>query len=192
MPRARWCAFRSWSRTPSSPFLPFTAPFSSGRSAKFASTGSSDPHDPHGLELARRWLTAFESGLKAIPRHVGQVSFSRSSGPGGQNVNKSVQIRSVRTVPPPLSNSVNSKATLKVPLATLFPLVPPLLHPQLRASRYATDRSQALVIQSDESRQQATNVDLCYEKLNRLLVSSAKEVIPGETSQEQKDRVSKL
>lgn len=87
---------------------------------------------------------------------------------------------------------VNSKATLKVPLATLFPLVPPLLHPQLRASRYATDRSQALVIQSDESRQQATNVDLCYEKLNRLLVSSAKEVIPGETSQEQKDRVSKL
>lgn len=87
---------------------------------------------------------------------------------------------------------VNSKATLKVPLATLFPLVPRLLHSPLRASRYATDRSQALVIQSDESRQQATNVDLCYEKLNRLLVSSAKEIIPGETSQEQRDRVSKL
>lgn len=48
------------------------------------------------------------------------------------------------------------------------------------------------MIQSDESRQQATNVDLCYAKLNRLLVSSAKEVIPGETSQEQKARVSKL
>lgn len=87
---------------------------------------------------------------------------------------------------------VNSKATLKVPLATLLPLVPRLLHPQLRASRYSADRSQALVIQSDESRQQAANVDLCYDKLNRLLVSSAKEVIPGETSQEQKDRVSKL
>lgn len=87
---------------------------------------------------------------------------------------------------------VNSKATLKVPLATLFPLVPRLLHPQLRASRYTTERSQALVIQSDESRQQATNVDLCYAKLNQLLASSAKEVIPGETSQEQKDRVSKL
>jgi peptidyl-tRNA hydrolase ICT1 len=86
----------------------------------------------------------------------------------------------------------NSKATLKVPLATLFPLVPRLLHPQLRASRYATERSQALVIQSDESRQQTTNVDLCYAKLHQLLVSSAKEVVPGETSQEQKDRVSKL
>lgn len=79
-----------------------------------------------------------------------------------------------------------------MPLATLLPLVPRLLHPQLRASRYATERSQALVIQSDESRQQTTNVDLCYAKLHQLLVSSAKEVVPGETSQEQKDRVSKL
>ncbi|OKO96986.1 hypothetical protein PENSUB_10389 [Penicillium subrubescens] len=132
---SQWCAFRSWIRTQSTPFLPFTTPISLGRSAKFASTGSSDPSDPHDVELARKWLKAFESGVKSIPRHVGQVSFSRSSGPGGQN---------------------------------------------------------ALVIQSDESRQQATNVDLCYAKLNRLLVISAKEVIPGETSQEQKDRVSKL
>ncbi|KAJ5439490.1 uncharacterized protein N7458_010488 [Penicillium daleae] len=179
--RSRWCAFRSWTRTPSAPVLPvlpvlpFTARISAGRTAKFASKGSSDHQDPHDLELARTWLKAFESGVTSIPRQVGQVSFSRSSGPGGQNVNK-----------------VNSKATLKVPLATLFPLVPRLLHSPLRASRYATDRSQALVIQSDESRQQATNVDLCYEKLNRLLVSSAKEIIPGETSQEQRDRVSKL
>lgn len=97
-----------------------------------------------------------------------------------------------RAIFPGIPYRVNSKATLKVPLETLFPLVPRLLHPPLRASRYATDRSQALVIQSDESRQQAANVDSCYAKLNRLLVSSAKEVIPGETSQEQKDRVSKL
>lgn len=95
--RPRRCAFRSWSRAPSSPFLPFTASISFGRSAKFASTWSSDHQDPQDLELARTWLKAFESGVKSIPRHVGQVSFSRSSGPGGQNVNKSVQIRSVRT-----------------------------------------------------------------------------------------------
>lgn len=48
------------------------------------------------------------------------------------------------------------------------------------------------MIQSDESRKQASNVDECYEKLYRLLESTAKEVIPGETSREQKDRVHKL
>ena len=87
---------------------------------------------------------------------------------------------------------VNSKATLKVPLSALLPLVPRLLHPPLRASRFATERSQTLVIQSDESRQQSANVEACYEKLNQLLISSAKEMIPGETSQAQRDRVTKL
>lgn len=77
-------------------------------------------------------------------------------------------------------------------MASLLPLVPPLLHPQLRASRYVSGRSEALVIQSDESRKQSSNVDSCFEKLYRLLESTAKEVIPGETSQEQKDRVHKL
>lgn len=91
-----------------------------------------------------------------------------------------------------MGNRVNSKATLKVPLASLLPLVPHVLHSHLRASRYASDRSQTLVIQSDESRKQASNVDECYEKLYRLLESTAKEVIPGETSREQKDRVHKL
>lgn len=90
------------------------------------------------------------------------------------------------------SSRVNSKATLKIPLAALLPLVPSLLHPQLSGSRYATDRSQALVIQSDESRQQSSNVEACFDKLHQLLLSSAKEVIPGVTSQEQSNRVHKL
>ncbi|KAJ5735209.1 uncharacterized protein N7483_000334 [Penicillium malachiteum] len=137
---------------------------------RHASTkGSSD----HELELARTWLKTFNS--KSIPRQIGELSFSRSSGPGGQNVNK-----------------VNTKATLKVPWTDLFPLVPSLLHSQLRTSRYASERSQTLVIQSDESRKQASNVDACFDKLHRLLEDAAKAVIPGETSPEQKDRVQKL
>jgi hypothetical protein len=79
-----------------------------------------------------------------------------------------------------------------VPLQDLLPLVPRLLHPVLRASRYATDRSQSLIIQSDESRKQAANVDSCYDKLYELLQSMANDVIPGETSPEQRDRVQKL
>ncbi|KAJ5590894.1 hypothetical protein N7450_004866 [Penicillium hetheringtonii] len=125
------------------------------------------------LELARSWLKDLHPNT--IPRHIGQVSFSRSSGPGGQNVNK-----------------VNSKATLKIPLVALLPLVPSLLHSKLRDSRYTTDRSQTLVIQSDESRQQSSNVEACFDKLHQLLLNSAKQVVPGETSKEQRARVHKL
>lgn len=89
-------------------------------------------------------------------------------------------------------NKVNSKATLKVPVEALLPLVPSLLHSQLRESRYATDRSQTLVIQSDDSRQQSSNVEACFDKLHQLLLNSAKLAIPGETSPEQKVRVHKL
>ncbi|KAJ5960572.1 uncharacterized protein N7479_007722 [Penicillium vulpinum] len=132
------------------------------------------------VQLARDWLKTFNS--KTIPRNICEVSFSRSSGPGGQNVNKSVA---------PLDR-VNSKATLKVPLDALLPLVPRLMHHPLRTSRYAAERTQCLVIQSDEERKQSNNVESCFDKLHQLLKSSANEVIPGETSQAQRDRVRKL
>ena len=87
---------------------------------------------------------------------------------------------------------VNTKATLKVPLAFLLPLVPRIIHSQLQSSRYAAEKSQSLVIQSQESRKQAANVESCFEKLYELLENSAKGSIPGETSREQKDRVRNL
>jgi peptidyl-tRNA hydrolase ICT1 len=49
-----------------------------------------------------------------------------------------------------------------------------------------------LVIQSEESRKQAANVESCYEKLHRLLKTTAEDVIPGETSEEQREKVQKL
>lgn len=87
---------------------------------------------------------------------------------------------------------VNSKATLRVPLDTLLPLVPRLIHQPLKDSRYAADRSQSLVIQADEERKQSNNVASCYDKLLHLLQDSAKAAIPGETSRDQRDRVHKL
>lgn len=42
------------------------------------------------LAAARKWLTGLTS--KTIPRHICEISFSRSGGPGGQNVNKSVDL----------------------------------------------------------------------------------------------------
>lgn len=81
---------------------------------------------------------------------------------------------------------------VKVPLDSLLPLVPRPLHPHLLSSRYTTQRSQSLVIQSDESRKRATNVESCFEKLYQLLKSAADDTIPGETSSQQRDRVQKL
>ncbi|KAJ5095574.1 hypothetical protein NUU61_004930 [Penicillium alfredii] len=137
---------------------------------RFASRSDGDITD---VQRARDWLATLSS--KTLPRHICEVSFSRSSGPGGQNVNK-----------------VNSKATLKVPLNSLLPLVPRLLHSELRASRYMTDRSQSLIIQSDGERKQSNNVEACFEKFYQILESSAKQVIPGETSEEQRKHVQNL
>lgn len=79
-----------------------------------------------------------------------------------------------------------------MPLDSLLPLVPQILHSPLRSSRYCAARTQTLVIQSEESRKQAANVDACFEKLHQLLETTAKDLVPGETSAEKKDRVKKL
>jgi peptidyl-tRNA hydrolase ICT1 len=38
------------------------------------------------LQEARKWLEQVHA--ETIPKDIGELSFSRSSGPGGQNVNK--------------------------------------------------------------------------------------------------------
>jgi peptidyl-tRNA hydrolase ICT1 len=67
-----------------------------------------------------------------------------------------------------------------------------MLHQNLRVSRYLAERNDALVIQSDEARKQSANVDSCYEKLYRVVEESGRTVIPGETSDDQKERVKSL
>ena len=86
-----------------------------------------------------------------IPEEQLQWSFARSSGPGGQNVNK-----------------MNSKATLR------WTPVPGTLTQaawnrfRRHAKRYLTADEQ-IVIQSQEHRDQAQNVDACRKKLPSLL-----------------------
>jgi ribosome-associated protein len=91
-----------------------------------------------------------------IPEEQLEWSFSRSSGPGGQNVNK-----------------VNSKATLR------WRRQPPTLtatawsrFKQL-ASRYLTTTGE-VVIQSQEQRDQTQNIEACERKLRNLVLASLK------------------
>jgi len=92
----------------------------------------------------------------------------------------------------PDSGRVNSKAQLRVPLDRLLPLVPPILHPGIKRSRYYADKSSSLVIHADESRNQSANRDTCYRKLNDMLAEVYKQIVPGETSEEQKEKVKGL
>tara|TARA_R110002003_G_scaffold68_26_gene6254 strand:+ start:4013 stop:4261 length:249 start_codon:yes stop_codon:yes gene_type:complete len=56
-------------------------------SARDSSSGASD----EDLAAARSWLGSLHA--EAIPlKSIGELSFSRSSGPGGQNVNKYDQL----------------------------------------------------------------------------------------------------
>lgn len=48
------------------------------------------------LQAAREWLAKLNHGT--VPRGICEVSFSRSSGPGGQNVNKFVSRFSFETL----------------------------------------------------------------------------------------------
>ncbi|KAF2641359.1 hypothetical protein P280DRAFT_373722, partial [Massarina eburnea CBS 473.64] len=125
------------------------------------------------LQAARTWLDQLHA--ETIPRNIGELSFSRSSGPGGQNVNK-----------------VNSKATLKVPLDALLRHVPGPLHRDLRASRYVAERSSAIIIQADDSRKQNDNAHSCYKRLYEAVVEAGRSAIPGETSAGQAQRVKDL
>ncbi|MEM6259969.1 MAG: alternative ribosome rescue aminoacyl-tRNA hydrolase ArfB [Planctomycetota bacterium] len=90
-----------------------------------------------------------------LPDTALSFTFSRSSGPGGQNVNK-----------------VNSKATLTVSLDHLREAVPPYAMRRVErlASRYLTQ--EGLQISASESRSQLTNRRVCLQRLREVLVES--------------------
>ncbi|MGB1124657.1 MAG: alternative ribosome rescue aminoacyl-tRNA hydrolase ArfB [Phycisphaeraceae bacterium] len=90
-----------------------------------------------------------------LPDAALSFTFSRSSGPGGQNVNK-----------------VNSRATLTVSKDALQAALPPYALRRLGviASHYMTQEN--LQISSDDSRSQIANRKACLAKLREVLVDS--------------------
>jgi ribosome-associated protein len=92
----------------------------------------------------------------AIPRRELNFSFVRSSGPGGQNVNK-----------------VASKAVLRWSVANTRSLPDSVRERFLaRSARRINDRGE-LVLTSQRYRDQAKNVADCLDKLRSLVVSAA-------------------
>lgn len=103
------------------------------------------------VEAARKWLDVAET---KIPRRIFDITYSRSSGPGGQKVNKT-----------------SSKATVALePWKWLNPQfcywIPKPILEQLNEKkiRYHTKLG-GLLIQSDKTRNREDNTDECFMKL---------------------------
>ncbi|KAF6829202.1 peptidyl-trna hydrolase domain-containing protein [Colletotrichum plurivorum] len=123
--------------------------------------------DPEELKQAREWHETFD-GSK-LPK--GQTSYARSSGPGGQHVNKT-----------------ESKAITSWPVKDLLPALPKILHRAVRESKYYTARSDSLTFQAQEHRQRAANSDENQQKLIEEVQKMYQETVPGETSTDKKKR----
>ncbi|CUS22811.1 LAQU0S07e00628g1_1 [Lachancea quebecensis] len=97
---------------------------------------------------AQQWVESLTAGV--LPAKAFSYSFDRSSGPGGQNVNK-----------------VNSKCTLTIYAFSKCDWIPQEVRDQLmhRRFRYLSSSRDCVVIQSDQSRSREINRQICLEKL---------------------------
>ncbi|NWU64407.1 ICT1 hydrolase, partial [Pterocles burchelli] len=105
------------------------------------------------------------------------VSYSRSSGPGGQNVNK-----------------VNSKAEVRFHLASADWIPEATRQTMASMHRNKINRAGELIVSSEESRYQMRNLAICLEKI-RTMVTEATEkpkVVSKETTQKLIERVEKM
>lgn len=87
---------------------------------------------------------------------------------------------------------VNSKATLRIHMKDFFPMIPKILHPDIKGSRYYAANSKSLVIQGDASRNRNENIQECYKKLHTTIVAAGRATVRGETSPAQVEKVKNL
>ncbi|KAI0123606.1 hypothetical protein BJ170DRAFT_639756 [Xylariales sp. AK1849] len=136
-----------------------TGPLILRRAVRNQAFDASFDHDE--LTEARKWHSSFREN--DLPK--GQTSYSRSSGPGGQHVNKT-----------------ESKATTVWAVSELAKGLPKLMHSGLRSSRYYTSRNDSITVQAQTQRSRSANTDENHEKLVDELQRIYRETVPGATS----------
>ncbi|NXQ32982.1 ICT1 hydrolase, partial [Alaudala cheleensis] len=105
------------------------------------------------------------------------VSYSRSSGPGGQNVNK-----------------VNSKAEVRFHLASADWIPEAVRQKMALMHRNKINQAGELIVTSQESRYQMRNLAICLEKIRTMVTEAIEKpkVVSKETTQKLLERVEKM
>ncbi|EPQ31620.1 uncharacterized protein PFL1_00953 [Pseudozyma flocculosa PF-1] len=136
----------------------------------------------------RSWLAKFQD--VKLRREDYDTSFARSSGPGGQNVNKLNTKAEVRLdlsqaaakPPPPGTPDASPRSWLTRDLASRL----------AKQSSYYVASSHSLLVTSMRHRTQEANLQDALDKLHAHVLEVASEGIVGETSEEQRRRVRAL
>ncbi|KAL2210841.1 hypothetical protein CC79DRAFT_1366221 [Sarocladium strictum] len=117
--------------------------------------------DQDALHQARTWFRQFNASQ--LPK--GSTTFSRSSGPGGQHVNKT-----------------ETKAITTYACRELIDILPQHLHSGVRRSKYYTAGNDSWTFQAQEHRSRTANVDENRRKLTEEVTRIYHELTPNETS----------
>ncbi|PFH57520.1 hypothetical protein XA68_14906 [Ophiocordyceps unilateralis] len=123
--------------------------------------------DPDDLAEARAWYQQFDASQ--LPR--GSTTYARSSGPGGQNVNKT-----------------ETKAVTAFSAKELLSMLPKYLQPGVRASKYYTAAKDCLTFHAQSHRSRTANAEENRTKLVDELLRLYRDTIPAETSSEKRKK----
>jgi ribosome-associated protein len=95
--------------------------------------------------------------LRQYIRGASEISFSRSGGPGGQNVNK-----------------LNTKVTLRLRLSDIAGLTDAELERAREILANRISSADEIVISSDEERSQRTNLERAFYRVEALITAAAR------------------
>ncbi|CAE6479629.1 unnamed protein product [Rhizoctonia solani] len=123
-------------------------------------------------KLARSWVKQFaERG--GVPKREFEIGYSRSSGPGGQHVNKT-----------------STKATIRLSVNCRW--IPEWARNDLRKHpTFYVARNDSLQVSSDVHRSQSQNLTECLRKINSQIESVAFNTIPKPPDVEKMKRIAK-
>ncbi|KAM0747637.1 hypothetical protein T439DRAFT_93303 [Meredithblackwellia eburnea MCA 4105] len=155
----------------------------STKSTHYPKPAPMSPHDnPDDMRAARKWCDDFEQfdDLNSVPfiKDNAEITHSRSSGPGGQNVNK-----------------VSTKATLRFPISLCRTMFPDYIIPILKESKHHSSTplpDGSILLTSSRFRTQPENMRDVWDKFKEVILEAGRRDLIGETKEGKGKRIKAL